>query len=66
MLTHIENEGKEYVKINLVMSTIPIKTTTMKSLKLIFGKPFYQMKLYHLLRYVQLLRLDKIYYIFTD
>ena len=33
MLTHIENEGKEYSKINLVMSTIPIKTTTMKSSK---------------------------------
>ena len=31
MLTHIENGGKEYSKINLVMSTIPIKTTTMKS-----------------------------------
>ena len=33
MLTHIENEGKEYSKINLVMSTIPIKTITMKSSK---------------------------------
>ena len=33
MLTHIENEGKEYSKIDLVMSTIPIKTTTMKRSK---------------------------------
>ena len=33
MLTHIENEGKEYSKIDLVMSTITIKTTTMKSSK---------------------------------
>ena len=32
MLTHIENGGKEYsYEIILVMSTIPIKTTTMKS-----------------------------------
>ena len=66
MLTHIENGGKEYSQINLVMSTIQIKTTTMKSSRTDNWQHFYQMKLYHFLRCVQLLRFDKIYYIFTD